>query len=270
MPSDEKRAAGEVGTPGRATLEECNEKMTYQQPIRNSVALLRNVVRFNQLIDRVQNRGPDLPGMACFYGPSGYGKTTAALWNANETNAYQVQVKSVWSRKHLAEAITRELGLPPGRTIAIMVDQIAEELMKTGRPLIIDEADYLMSPSMIEMIRDIYEGSQAAVILIGEERLPQKLAKWERVHGRMLDWVGAQPLDLREVGLLAEIYCPGVDLDDGLKGAVLQASNGSARRVCVNLSLLAEMARTKGVAALSSKDMSKSFFTGNPPPPRKF
>lgn len=244
--------------------------MTYQQPIRNSVALLRNVVRFNQLIDRVQNRGPDLPGMACFYGPSGYGKTTAAVWNANETNAYQVQVKSVWSRKHLAEAITRELGLPPGKTIAIMVDQIAEELMKTGRPLILDEADYLVSPSLIEMIRDIYEGSQAAIILIGEERLPQKLARWERVHGRMLDWVGAQPADLREVGLLAEIYCPGVELDEGLRAAVLQASNASVRRICVNLSLLAEMAKTKGLLSMSTKEWSRDFFTGTPPAPRKF
>lgn len=244
--------------------------MTYQQPIRNSVALLRNVVRFNQLIDRIQNRGPDLPGMACFYGPSGYGKTTAALWNANETNAYQVQVKSVWSRRHLAEAITRELALPPGRTIAIMVDQIADELMKTGRPLIIDEADYLMTPSMIEMIRDIYESSQAPVILIGEERLPQKLAKWERVHGRMLDWVGAQPADLREVGLLAEIYCAGIDLDPKLQGAVLQASNASVRRICVNLSLLAELARTKGLSRMSIKDWTKDFFTGSAPAPRKF
>lgn len=244
--------------------------MTYHQPIHNSVAPLRNVVLLDQLLDRVLNRSPDLPGMACFYGPSGYGKTTAAVWNANNANAYQVQVKSVWGRKYLCEAIAAELGVPPARTVAGLVDQIAEELMKTGRPLIIDEADYLVRSSMIEVVRDIYESSQAPVILIGEERLPQKLSKWERVHGRMLDWVGAQPADLREVGMLAEIHCAGIELDAALKALVLEASNASVRRICVNLSLLAEEARTKGLTRMSAADWGRKFFTGSAPAPRRF
>ena len=50
----------------------------------------------------------------------------------------------------------------------------------------IDEADYLVSRHMIEVIRDIYESSRATIILIGEEMLPQSLTRWERVHNRML------------------------------------------------------------------------------------
>lgn len=42
---------------------------------------------------------------------------------------------------------------------------------------------------MVEIARDIYEGSGSPVILIGEEHLPKKLEQWEHVHGRMLDWV---------------------------------------------------------------------------------
>lgn len=245
--------------------------MNEQPAIHNNVAPLRNVMALNALIDRVQNRGADLPGMACFYGPSGYGKTTAAVWNANVANAYQVQIKSVWGRKYLCGAIARELGLDPARTIAAMVDQIADELMKSGRPLIIDEADYLVKNTMIEVIRDIYESSLSAIILIGEEQLPQKLAKWERVHGRMLDWVGAQPADLREVGLLAGIYCQGIEIDDGLAAMILKASNASVRRICVNLNMVAEVARTKGLARVSGKDWGKAdFFTGAAPSPRRF
>ena len=33
----------------------------------------------------------------------------------------------------------------------------------------------------------------AAIVLIGEELLPQKLQAWERFHGRILDWVAAEP-----------------------------------------------------------------------------
>lgn len=245
--------------------------MTEQPSIRNNVAPLRNVMALNALIERVQARDADLPGMACFYGPSGYGKTTAAVWNANAANAHQIQIKSVWGRKYLCNAIVRELGLPPAKTIAAMVDQIAEELMRSGRPLIIDEADYLVNNTLIEVIRDIYESSRAAIILIGEELLPQKLGKWERVHGRMLDWVGAQPADLREVGLLAGIYCRGVEVDEELKAMILKASNASVRRICVNLNMVAEAARTKGLARVTGADWGKAeFFTGSAPAPRRF
>lgn len=245
--------------------------MNEQTPIQSNVAPLRNVMALSALIDRVQNRHADLPGMACFHGPSGYGKTTAAVWNANSTNAHQVQVKSVWTRKYLCTMIAHELGLDPAKTIPALVDQISEELSRTGRPLIIDEADHLVKNTLIELVRDIYESSGATIILIGEEQLPQKLAKWERVHGRMLDWVAAQPADLREVGLLAGIYCRGIELDDQLRQMILKASNASVRRICVNLNMIAEMARTKGLDRVTGADWGKAeFFTGSAPAPRRF
>lgn len=49
----------------------------------NSVAPLRNVVAMVQLVDRVISRAPTLPGMAVFYGPSGYGKSSAATYAMN-------------------------------------------------------------------------------------------------------------------------------------------------------------------------------------------
>lgn len=239
-------------------------------PLFNSVAPLRNVGALVELIDRVQKRGHGLPGMATFYGPSGYGKTTAAIYAANKYRAYQVQVKSAWTAKTLCTAILQDQGLQPAGTIADMVDQIAEEAAKSGRPLIIDEADQLVSRNMIEIVRDIYESSGAAVILIGEELLPQKLQKWERVHGRMLDWVGAQPGDIADVGHLARIYCPGIELDGELQALLLKESNASIRRICVNLDRVREFALTKGVKAVTRKDWGKAgFFTGHAPAPRR-
>ena len=89
-------------------------------PLFNSVAPLRNVGALVELIDRVQKRGHGLPGMATFYGPSGYGKTTAAIYAANKYRAYQVQVKSAWTAKKLCTAILQDQGLQPARTIADM------------------------------------------------------------------------------------------------------------------------------------------------------
>ena len=238
--------------------------------IGGSVAPLRNVMLLNALINRVQNRDYDLPGLACFFGPSGYGKTKAATWNAQETRAYWVEVKSTWSRKKFAEMILRSMGITPGRTIGDMVEQIGDQLSKSGRPLLIDEADLVAKDGMIGIIRDIYESSQGTVILIGEEDLPQTLRRWERVHNRMLDWVAAQPADLREVGLLADRKCPGIALDPAVKQLVLEQSQARARRIVVNLRQIAEYALTTGKSAITMADAKEiSFFSGEAPTPRR-
>lgn len=245
--------------------------MTDDRPLYNSVAPLRNVGALVELIARVQQRGVGLPGMATFYGPSGYGKTTAAVYAANRFRASSVQMKSAWTAKKLCAAILQELGLPSKGIIADLIDDIAQELGKSGRTLIIDEADHLVSRNMIEIVRDIYESSGSPVILIGEELLPQKLSKWERVHGRMLDWVGAEPGDLTDVDHLAKIYCTGIDLDAALKAHLLAESNASIRRICVNLDRVREFALTKGLQAVTRKDWGKAgFFTGRAPSPRGF
>jgi hypothetical protein len=236
----------------------------------NSVAPLRNVAALVALIDRVQKRAIGLPGMATFYGPSGFGKTTAGVYAANRFQAYQVQVKSVWTQRKFCEAILKDLGIQPDRTIADMVDQISEELARTGRPLLIDEADHLVARKMIEIVRDIYESSGATVILIGEELLPQKLQKWERVHGRMLDWVGAEPGCLADVNHLAPIYCRGVELSDALKEYLLRVSQRSIRRICINLERVHEFAATRGLERVEMSDWGKAdFFTGEAPAPRR-
>lgn len=238
--------------------------------LKGNVAPLRNVLLLNALINRVQNRDFDLPGLACFFGPSGYGKTKAATWNAQETRAYWVEVKSTWSRKKFAEMILRAMGIAPGRTIGDMVEQIGDQLSRSGRPLLIDEADLIARDGMIGIVRDIYESSQGTVILIGEENLPQTLRRWERVHNRMLDWVAAQPADLREVGLLARIKCPELQIAPEVQQLVLERSHARARRIVVNLRQIAEYALATGKTTITSADAGKiTFFSGEAPEPRR-
>lgn len=237
----------------------------------NNVAPLRNVMLLGALIRKVQMRDPDMPGMACFFGFSGYGKSQAATYNAQKTNACWVEVKSVWSRKKLAEKICEALAIPRGATVGDMVDTIGQELLKSGRPLILDEADELCNDSMIKTVRDIYESSHgAAIIFIGEESLPQKLRRWERIHNRMLDWVPAQPLDLREVGVLAGLKCRGLTISDEVLGLVLEKSNAVARRVVVNLNQIKDYALTHGRDEITAADAAKiTFFTGAAPSARR-
>lgn len=236
----------------------------------NSVAPLRNVAALLTLIDRVETRAHGLPGMATFYGPSGYGKTTAAVYATNRFRACHIQVQSLWRTKTMLQEIVIELGHRPARTAAEMFNQAAEELARSARPLILDEADHLAHDKMIEVVRGLYEASGVPVILIGEELLPTKLQRWERVHGRMLDWVAAEPASADDVGHLAPIYAPGIEIADDLRRHLLAASRKSIRRVSINLALVNEFARVRGLTAVTMADWGKgSFFTGEAPAPRR-
>lgn len=244
--------------------------MAKDSGLYNSVAPLKNVSALVALINRVQKRPHGFPGLACYYGPSGFGKTTAGVYGANRFDAHLVQVKSVWTSRKFCEAILTDLGVKPKRTIADMVDQISDELARSGRPLLIDEADFLVQRKMVEIVRDIYESSGAAIVLIGEELLPQKLQAWERFHGRILDWVAAEPGTIEDLNHLAEIYCPNVTLGDDLRQHLLHQSNRSIRRISINLSRVHEVAQVKGLDHIDMKTWGKAdFFTGSAPEPRR-
>ena len=213
----------------------------------SQVAQIHNLELVRTAAERLNSRTAGLPGMAALYGPAGYGKTTAALAIANENRAYFVQMRSAWGRKALLEKILLEMGAKPHGTIPQMLDQVCEQLATSGRMLMIDEFDYCVrNDSMIELVRDIYEGSQATLLLLGEEMLPQKLKKWERFHSRILSWIPAQPISQQDAAALAPIYCPDVQVADDMLAHLVKRSGGSVRRVSVNLAGVFEVANLEG------------------------
>ncbi|NEX47633.1 AAA family ATPase [Pseudotabrizicola algicola] len=235
-----------------------------------NVAALRNVSALHALVDRVQMREYGLPGMATFYGPSGYGKSCAATYVQNSFDAIHVEVQPLWRSKQLLHFLAVELELKPARTAPELAHQVAEALAKAQRPLLIDEADRLARGDMVEVVRGLYEASNVPVILIGEEELPLMLQRWERVHGRMLDWVAAQPAEIGDVSQLAPIYARGITIGDDLKALILEQSRRSLRRVSINLAKVREEAMRQGWERVALKEWGgRPFFGGDAPAPRR-
>lgn len=243
--------------------------MTIQkQNVNGGYAALENVARFMTLVETLKTRDPHLPGLGVFHAPSGYGKTYAAIYGQNMTRALRLEVGDSWTKKKFLENLLREAGVEPGR--ASIADLTEKAIYALGeefdRPLIIDEADKLVDKGMIELVREIHEHSQAPVILIGEELLPSKLKKVERVHNRVLEWVPAEPCSFEDTCLLAELYCPGLGLSEELLALTLEKSGGRARRIAVNLNKMLDHARREGESELSEMTFDASwFYTGEPP-----
>lgn len=67
---------------------------------------------------------------------------------------------------------------------------------------------YLLDKSAANVLTDLYNASQGTLILIGEERVPGSMAKLERLHNRVLEWVPAQSASLDDIRTLAQQSYP--------------------------------------------------------------
>ncbi|MGD0564507.1 MAG: ATP-binding protein [Roseiarcus sp.] len=239
-------------------------------PAQGSLAPLKNVMGFMALVTKLQQRGPHLPNLGVMHGWSGVGKSYASIYAQNRTRAVRVEVGESWNRKSFVRAILLECGVanPKGATADLVGEAIGLLGDEPNRPLIVDEADKLVDKGLIEIVREISEASQVPVLLIGEELLPQKLARVERVHNRVLDWYGAEPCDMEDARHLARIFLANAAIDDELLEVVRVKAEGRARRIVVTLSGMSDWARNKGVRELNVKNFDGAVYTGEAPKAR--
>ncbi len=235
-------------------------------------APLKNVVAFNGLVKRVVNRAPALPGMACFFGRSGLGKTKSAIYGASTARATYVEVGQFTTAKSLLKSILLELGVAkPRGSIAEMVEEAILRLSADpSRPLIVDEAHWIAAKRFVDLLRELHDKSLAPVILIGEETLPAALETFERVHNRILEWVGAEPCDLDDARTLARAYCPTLKIGEDLLAVIVDRTTGNHRRIVVNLARVLEEAKKAGIGAITLADYDVGLIsTHKAPAPRR-
>ncbi len=216
-----------------------------------TVAPLTNVAILQELVGRLRNRKPDLPGIGCFYGYSGYGKTVATNYAVNKLDEYAayVEVRSTWTKKKFILSLLQELtpGIRYGGKPTCDLIEIAAERLMVGRlVLFVDEADYVVDRGYAEVIRDLYEIAKTPIVLIGEEDLPVKLERYERLHNRMATPAPAQPCTLDDARHLIKLYCDQVRVADDLLAYLVEQVQGCTRRVAANLDDIQEEALRQG------------------------
>jgi hypothetical protein len=183
------------------------------------------------------------PRMAIFFGQSGYGKTVAAAAAAARNNAIYLRIEELWTRKTLLEKLCLELGIgKPGNTAMKMFDQIKDHLNVNPQPIIFDEMDYAVQHSWVNVIRDIADGTDVPILMIGEPAMPQKLMQWERFDNRIVTTVQAVPTGIADGRLLRDIYKGKVKIEDDLVDHFVEQCRGVTRRIVVNLYTAARIA----------------------------
>ncbi len=229
-------------------------------------APLSNIELASRALERAINRSPNLPGIVTLHGPSGYGKTFASTYCANKFNGICVECRSIFREKSLMEAILKEAGIIPGRTLAEMLEQLVEELRLSRRPLIIDEVDHIVETRALQLIRDIHDAAQCAVLLVGEEHLPRRLTRTERFHNRVLVWQAATAASEYDTQQLAKFYSPSVEIQPDLLARLHKESRSVVRRICVNIDAVREFGQKHGHKKVGLAEWGEHpFYTGDAP-----
>ncbi|MBA5777442.1 ATP-binding protein [Stappia sp. F7233] len=215
-------------------------------------APIRNVSACMTLVRSLQDRHPLQPNLGVFAGFSGYGKSVAALFVQNKTDAAYVEVSDTWTKKKLLTSILAELGRPAASgTLADLEDEIIAILARDPRrPLIIDEADKLVDRKMIELVRMIAKKSNVPVLLIGEELFPKKLEGVDRFRDLVLTMGYAQPCDLNDTRVLARTLYPQIAIADDLLDKARSEAEGRVRRIGNTLHAIAIEANVLGVSRI--------------------
>ena len=221
------------------------------QPANVGHAPLANMSRCLQTMMDLMEAPETSPRIGTFFGFSGYGKTTAAAYTAARFQHLYIQALPIWSAKSFLQALAVELGIAkPARDTTGLLEQIFDVLRRQPRGLIIDEFDYLLHDRFIELVRSIHDNTPTPILLIGEEKLPSELQKWERFHNRILVATPANPCSETDVLALRDNYCQRVNVADDLAIHIGQQCKGITRRISTNLMRVERTARTEGAETI--------------------
>ena len=231
--------------------------------MRNIIVPTENIANLQEASNALMQRDAGLPGMGLIYGDTGFGKSTAAAWLSNRVHGVYVRARALSTPSSFLGSILSELDIEPVRSCAGMVDQIVERLALSGRPLMIDEADYVAEKTRLtDTLRDVHDLSTVPVILIGMAGIQRKLDRRRQLSGRLAQWVEFTPMDGDDARALADSLCEVTVADDLLTDLNAQAG-GEIRRVVVGLKNVEQRARQLGQDALDLKGWGKrEYFVG--------
>lgn len=221
--------------------------------MRSEIAMTKNLLAAHDAYESIQQAADEgTPAMGMLSGKAGLGKTTAGAWLFVNAEGVLIRCLKADSLSTFLERLAIELGLEKRQRRADMINFIVKELAITGKPLFIDEADYLASNAdVLETIRDIYDLSNVPIILIGYEQLPIKIKRLPQLHSRISQHVEFKPADTDDIATMARDLVEHTTIEEDLLEALLVKSKGNFRRITVGLGTIEKFAKSNDLKTIN-------------------
>ncbi|MDS4029980.1 MAG: ATP-binding protein [Candidatus Contendobacter sp.] len=218
--------------------------------MRAVIAPVKNISRFSSAMEAVAANEHRDERMVLIHGATGVGKSTALAYFMNRFNAVYAEASPAWSIGSMLRAIVTAAGhLPKGRA-ADMERQIVDEMMGEGRPLFIDEMDYLFLPGqqtslrMLETLHSIHDKSRMPVVMVGMDKIDRKLKLREQIARRIDQWVLFSDLDRDDARAVAD-HLSEVHIENDLLDLLYAATQGRMGRIRLALAQVERLAKGK-------------------------
>lgn len=221
-----------------------------------SIVRLRSVTAMTTLVQEMMDAPIGQHRMACYHGPSGFGKTFATAICEIAYNAIVVETIENTTKIDFLTHIIETYGIPSRKKAPDMIRAIAKFIDKEGCPLIVDDAQYLIKRGMIGIVRDIYNlaGGMVPVVLVGEPRLYDFLRDTPNIYNRVTGRVQTPGCDLTDAQQLAKVYAPSVEIDVDLMQEFVDQAGGSVGRVSGMLGTVRNAALAQGRLTFDRED----------------
>ncbi|MDX1301221.1 ATP-binding protein [Photobacterium sp.] len=228
------------------------------------VAPVKNLIAAQVAFETVVRRPYGIPGICLMHGESGLGKTTANAYIYSQVDGIYVSARAHDSTSSLMMRVVEELGSTPAYRISKNIDFIIEQISMNERPLFIDEADYLMNDvRMLDTIRDIYDGAETPIILIGMDQIARRISKRKQFFNRISEWVEFKRADLDDITTMANsLLEDNILVEEELLEHLRKSTSGEMRRIIIGLTKIETLAKANDIELVTRQDWGNQPFHG--------
>lgn len=215
--------------------------------MRRVIVLTKNVRVLLDAYSQLRDADANAPKICVVHGVPGMGKSTGMALLEKDWSACCTRATAAWTPRTMLLSILRELGRDDLKgSNQDQLDEITRLLSLSGRPLIVDEADYLFERrGLLELLRDIHDIAQVPLLLVGMERVVRKVNSRELVASRVAEQVKFEKLDREDARQYTDELCE-VEVADDLLDDLHRKANGSARRIWLGLNQIENFGLARG------------------------
>ncbi|HEX9844789.1 MAG TPA: ATP-binding protein [bacterium] len=214
-----------------------------------------SVTRFLAAVSALDERGSPEAGWMLVTGEAGLGKSAAVQWWATQQDAVYIRGKAAVTPHWLLTELVTELRLAPARSNEAMFGQALAAIARDPRPIVIDEVEHtLRDAKVLESVRDLSDLVEVPVILVGMERVQQRIARHLQISSRIAQVVEFLPATLDDVRTCCDTLAE-VAVADDLVAEMHRLTGGRLREIINALATVEREARRNKLQTVTLDDL---------------